>query len=201
MTRDALIRACADLVAEQGLAALSLRKVADRVGIKAPSIYVHFASKEALLAEAGQHAAAALGAYLRKACKGSDARQRLLATALGYLGFAAARPSLFALFFHELPSVRRSLDELPPADSPYGFFIERVSEFLGGERARVEILGFGIWSMVHGAAVLRQTHLRGLSGPIVDGTRRNLERLLDGWAGAPDAPREPPRSDPEVVSR
>ena len=33
---------------EQGLAALTLRGVADRVGIKAPSLYSHFASKHAI---------------------------------------------------------------------------------------------------------------------------------------------------------
>jgi AcrR family transcriptional regulator len=186
VTRDALIRACAELIAEQGLAALSLRKVAERVGIQAPSIYVHFANKEALLAEAG-----------RRACQGHDARERLLSTAMGYLGFADQQPSLFALFFMELPSVRRSLDDLPDATSPYGFLIERVTDFLGGPREAVEVLGFGIWSLVHGAAVLRQTHLREFSGPIVEGTRHNLERLLQGWhpqpAPAPAFARATPR--------
>lgn len=193
MTRDALIRACAELIAEEGLAALSLRKVADRVGIKAPSIYVHFANKEALLAEAGRQASAALGDCLRRSCKGDDARDRLLSTAMGYLRFADAQPSLFALFFMELPSVRRSLDDLPDATSPYGFLIERVAGYLGGPRDQVEFLAFGIWSLVHGAAVLRQTHLRDFSGPIVEGTRHNLERLLDGWRPAPQTPRAAPR--------
>ena len=197
MTRDALIRACAELIAEQGLAALSLRKVAERVGIQAPSIYVHFANKEALLAEAGRRASAALGESLRQACQGHGARERLLSTAMGYLGFADQQPSLFALFFMELPSVRRSLDDLPDATSPYGFLIERVTDFLGGPREAVEVLGFGIWSLVHGAAVLRQTHLREFSGPIVEGTRHNLERLLHGWhpqpAPAPAFARATPR--------
>lgn len=182
MTRDALIHACAELIAEEGIAALSLRKVAARVGIKAPSIYVHFANKEALLAEAGRQASAALGDFLRRGCKGDDARDRLLSTAMGYLQFADAQPSLFALFFMELPSVRRSLDDLPDASSPYGFLIERVADYLGGrQREQIEVLAFGIWSLVHGAAVLRQTHLRDFSGPIVEGTCQNLGRLLDGW--------------------
>ena len=72
-TRDALVRASADLIAEQGTAAFSLRKVAERVGIKAPSIYVHFDDKEAL-AEAGRYAAQVLGAFLHGECQGRDAR-------------------------------------------------------------------------------------------------------------------------------
>ncbi|MEP7282442.1 MAG: TetR/AcrR family transcriptional regulator [Rubrivivax sp.] len=189
MTRDALIRACADLIAEEGIAALSLRKVADRVGIKAPSIYAHFSSREALLAEAGRHASAALGEFLRRDCEGDDPRDRLRSTAMAYLRFAEVHPSLFALFFMELPSVRRSLDDLPAATSPYGFLVDRVSDYLGGQRKEVEILAFGIWSLVHGAAVLRQTHLRDFSGPIVEGTQDNLERLLEGWRPASTAMR------------
>jgi AcrR family transcriptional regulator len=189
MTRDALIRACADLIGEEGIAALSLRKVAERVGITAPSIYVHFANKEALLAEASRHASAVLGDFLRHGCKGDDARERLISTAMGYMRFADARPSLFALFFMELPSVRRSFDDLPDSTSPYGFLIERVTDCLGGQREQIEILAFGIWSLMHGAAVLRQTHLRDFSGPIVEGTRYNLEQLLQGWLPVPTARR------------
>ena len=111
---------------------------------------------------------------------------------MGYLRFAEAQPSLFSLFFMELPSVRRSLDDLPEADSPDGFLIERVTDYLGGSRDRIEFFAFGIWSLVHGAAVLRQTHLRDFSGPVVKGTRHNLERLLEGWRSVrPPARRSP----------
>ena len=116
---------------------------------------------------------------------------RLLATAMAYLKFAATHRSLFALFFLEQPSTRRSLDEAPPPDSPYGLLLERVAHFVGRDGADVETLAFGVWSLVHGAAVLRQTHLRDFSGPVVEATRLNLERLLDGWATATD---RPPRS-------
>jgi AcrR family transcriptional regulator len=194
-TRDALIRASADLIAEQGVAALSLRRVAERVGIRAPSIYVHFDNKDSLLAAARQLAAAALGAILRADAQGMDARARLLATALGYLRFAREQPSLFALFFMELPGERRELDQPPAPDSPYTFLIERVGDLLGDDSRQVEILAFGIWSLVHGAAVLRQTHLRDFSGPIAEGTRQNLERLLDGWARQPTAPRRRQKGD------
>src|SRR5690606_28042492 len=193
-TRDALVDAAADLIASHGLAALSLRKVAEQVGIRAPSIYVHFGSKDALLAEARRHATRALGVHLRAAGQGADARARLLATAIGYLGFARAQPSLFALLFMELPSERRSLDEAPDAASPYRLLLDGAAEFLGGERRPAEILSFGIWSLVHGAAVLWQTHLRDFSGPIDAGLRENLERLLDGWQSLAvnlTAPRSP----------
>ena len=185
-TRDALVQACTDLIAAHGAAALSLRQVAERVGIKAPSIYVHFANKEALLAEASRQAAATLADFLQAADAGGDARTRLLITAMGYLRFAEVHPSLFALLFRELPSARHSLDEAPAANSPYRLLLARAADFLGVEHA--ELLSFGIWSLVHGAAVLRQTHLRDFSGPIVEATRQNLACLIDGWRLATTTP-------------
>jgi hypothetical protein len=69
-----------------------------------------------------------------------------------------------------------------------------VTEYLGGPRAAIEFLALEIWSLVHGAAVLRQKHLRDFSRPIVEATRHNLERLLEGWRPVvPAACRSPPR--------
>ena len=46
--RRKIIDAAWALAREEGLAALTLRGVADRVGIKAPSLYSHFESKHAI---------------------------------------------------------------------------------------------------------------------------------------------------------
>lgn len=46
--RRKILDAAWGLAREQGLAALTLRGVADRVGIKAPSLYSHFAAKHAI---------------------------------------------------------------------------------------------------------------------------------------------------------
>jgi AcrR family transcriptional regulator len=185
-TREAIVEACSALIAEEGVAALSLRKVAARVGIQAPSIYQHFDSKEALLAAARAAALQALGHYLAASPHGRDARARLLATGLGYVAFAKEQPRFFTLLFMETGSGRRSLDEAPDADSPYVWLLQGVHQFLGADHPRAEWLAFGIWSLVHGAAVLRQTHLKDFDGPLDEGVHANLEALLDGWA-APGA--------------
>ena len=46
--RRRILDAAWQVARDQGLAALTLREVADRVGIKAPSLYSHFASKYAI---------------------------------------------------------------------------------------------------------------------------------------------------------
>lgn len=50
-TRERLLQVGADLFLELGYAETSLRAIAERAGMKAGSIYYHFASKDALLTE------------------------------------------------------------------------------------------------------------------------------------------------------
>ncbi|MBZ9647798.1 TetR family transcriptional regulator [Sphingobium sp. 3R8] len=50
LTRDSIAAAALDLLNEQGLDQLSLRKLAARLDVKAPSLYWHVADKNALLA-------------------------------------------------------------------------------------------------------------------------------------------------------
>ncbi|MDC8773063.1 TetR/AcrR family transcriptional regulator [Roseateles albus] len=184
-TADALIQEFTRMIVADGLEAFTLRKLADRVGIKAPSIYVHFESKEALFAAARAEASKSLGVALAEHAGGKsrgDARNRLLNTAMAYLQFAQDQPALFALMFQETPSNRSSLDQAPDPDSPYAILLSRVREFLPADHPQSEVLSFGIWALVHGAAQLRQTHLQKFGAAIIDGTRRNLDALLDGWA-------------------
>jgi AcrR family transcriptional regulator len=47
-TRREIVAAAWDVARENGLAALTLREVAARVGMRAPSLYSHFASKHAI---------------------------------------------------------------------------------------------------------------------------------------------------------
>jgi AcrR family transcriptional regulator len=50
-TRQAILRAAAGLFRQKGYAAVSLRDIADAVGMKTGSLYYHFESKESLVEE------------------------------------------------------------------------------------------------------------------------------------------------------
>lgn len=180
-TSEDLVRACAQLVAEEGVAALSLRKVAQRVGIKAPSVYAHFEGKEALLLAAQGEACAGLREALLSHAKGPTPRKRLVAMGLGYLAFAEAHPDLFDLMFFATRSASVDPAGETPESSPYGVLRAEVARFLGDEGPKADELSFGIWSLVHGAAVLRRTHLKGLPLPLKAWAQSNLSALLDQW--------------------
>ncbi len=50
-TRDRIIHAAMGLFVAHGIDAVSMRDIADAVGLKAPSLYAHFKSREALVGE------------------------------------------------------------------------------------------------------------------------------------------------------
>lgn len=185
-TRETIIDAAITLIAEEGLAALSLRKVAARVGIRAPSIYQHFADKEDLLGSARAAALQSLGLAMAASASGRDARRRLATIALGYYAFAQEQPHAFHLLFTRTGSGRASLALPPDADSPYAHLLAGVRRFLGAGHPQAEFLAFGLWALVHGAATLRQTHLQDFDGPLEEALRLNLDTLLAGWRPAPN---------------
>jgi len=88
--RQAALKAATRLVAKGGHEALSLREVAEAVGVAHRSLYNHFAHREALLD------AVATEAYLRLAAKLTKAKTAEDYTAI-YVSFALKNRGLYAL--------------------------------------------------------------------------------------------------------
>ncbi|MEP6839500.1 MAG: TetR/AcrR family transcriptional regulator [Bradyrhizobium sp.] len=84
------LKAAARLVAESGHEQLSLREVADTVGVAHRSLYNHFADREALLDAVATDAYTRLAAILAKARSPEDYTAK-------YVRFALANRALYAL--------------------------------------------------------------------------------------------------------
>lgn len=99
--RADILAAAADLLDETGdEQAVTLRAVARGVGISAPSIYSHFADRQAILFALAQQAFAELTDRLASAgANGGDAVVRLRAVCAAYLDFAATRPQRYRVMF------------------------------------------------------------------------------------------------------
>ncbi|ATL70401.1 TetR/AcrR family transcriptional regulator [Nocardia terpenica] len=100
--RDEIVEAAVALLDETGEdGAITLRSVARRAGIAAPSIYRHFPDQPAIMLAVVQNAFAELDEQLRAALRaaGEAPRSRLLAVCHGYLEFARARPARYRTMF------------------------------------------------------------------------------------------------------
>jgi AcrR family transcriptional regulator len=100
-SQSAIIAAARDLLEEGGLEAVSMAGVAERVGIRAPSLYHRFDDRADLLVAVATEAALDLGRVLADAVAeaGADPAMRLDALAAAYRSFALATPRASALLF------------------------------------------------------------------------------------------------------
>jgi AcrR family transcriptional regulator len=166
--RAALIEAGLALLEERGLADLSLRAIAARVGVSHAAPRRHFASLQALLtavaAEGFRRHAAALRAGLGQ---GASRAERLEAATLGYAAFARENPALYALMFSPILVDYGDGELGEAAAASYGVLAE-IAQGLDwpapeepDRDRRAEAM---LWSLVHGHALLAQAGLLGEEG-------------------------------------
>src|SRR4051812_46187376 len=90
-----IVDAARELLEEEGLEGLSMRRLADRLGIRAPSLYKHFAVKQALeaalISDCSEEQAEAFEQAL------SAGGRPLAAIATAYRRFAHDHPHLYRL--------------------------------------------------------------------------------------------------------
>jgi AcrR family transcriptional regulator len=108
--REEIIAAAVALLDEGGdERAVTLRSVARKAGIAAPSIYAHFADQPSIMLAVVQREMDRLASALREAdsAAGPDARARLFAVCNTYLDLAQAHPQRYRIMFGGLwtPSV------------------------------------------------------------------------------------------------
>jgi AcrR family transcriptional regulator len=85
-----IVAVARELLERDGAAGLSMRKVADRLGIRAPSLYKHLADKRAL-------EAALMSSAFEEQAERFEACDGLRALAVAYRAWALAHPHLYRL--------------------------------------------------------------------------------------------------------
>lgn len=143
-----VVAAARRLLEEEGAAGLTMRRLAERLGIRAPSLYKHVPDKAALeaaiIAAGLQEAAAAFEAAVDATAPAGTAMGALAAA---YRRFALDHPHLYRLM-HSGP--------LPREQLPVGLEDRAAAPVLrvAGDRARARAL----WAFAHGMVMLELDH-------------------------------------------
>jgi len=87
LNRERIVGAALALVDAEGLAALSTRRLAAELGVSGPSLYNHFATKDALLDAVVDHVVGEVDLSMWEASRGPEAPGVVFGSALG--SFAA----------------------------------------------------------------------------------------------------------------
>jgi AcrR family transcriptional regulator len=98
-SREALATIARRLVEASGPDALTVGEVARAAGIKAPSLYKHFADRSALLKAVEIDILHELEAHLRRATRGAGHRSRLKAMARAYRAFGKDAPNRYRVIY------------------------------------------------------------------------------------------------------
>lgn len=130
-SRARILEAAWTLAARDGIAAISLRDVARLVGMRAPSLYNYFPSKNAMYDAMFAEAATDAGAIVAGRPHFADARRQLRATVRAFVGWCVANPIRYQLV------MERPIPGFTP--SPQSFAITVAN--LGTIRSDLEATG------------------------------------------------------------
>jgi len=169
---------------EHGLGSVTLRDVAARVGMRAPSLYWHFDSKMALYDAMFGQAWAAYNEVQKDIEERlpTSARAALKMTARTYFAFCAADPTR-----HQLMS-QRSIPNFTPSTAAYAPAVE-VIERLRTRLARLGVTdeaGVDLYTAVVGGLVEQQL----ANEPGGDRWGRLLDRVIDMYADEMQLPHD-----------
>ncbi|WP_433603179.1 TetR/AcrR family transcriptional regulator [Nocardia sp. CA-135953] len=157
--RDTLLAACLRLIETEGLAAVSLRRVAREAGVSTGAPYHHFADRSALLAALSTQGFRQLGSDLAAARAAAETPlQALTALAETYVRFSQENPGYFRLMFRpELSQPEKHPDAGAAGDAAFDVLADTITEAVAAgllPADKADTLAVMWWSLAHGMASL-----------------------------------------------
>jgi len=102
-----IVEVARGILEADGLAALTMQRVAEVVGVRAPSLYKRVSSRDELVRLVIEHVASELADRVSRAAGSGDPRRDLRALAHAFRAFGHANPGAFAAIFSRLPEASR----------------------------------------------------------------------------------------------
>jgi AcrR family transcriptional regulator len=163
------------LLEDHGAEALTMRRLAEQLGIRAPSLYKHLAGKADLETAVIAVGFEDLAATLERAERGGGPGPRLARLGMAYRGFALARPHLYRL----MTGRPLNREQLPPG------LEDRAAAPLVTAMDGDPDLARAAWAFAHGMIMLELNQRFPADADLDAAWRAGLARLRPGtrWAG------------------
>jgi AcrR family transcriptional regulator len=183
--RQALLAEALRTIHTDGVGSLTLRAVAEKLGVSRTAMYRHFSDKQALLAAVGREGFRLLRLALHDAWhQNGRGIQGFEAMGLAYVQFAVAHPSHYRVMFGRfLESCARDAAFIDEATSAFKVLVNSLAELQQSGLVRRDdpiMLARFIWAVVHGISMLViDGQLRGLDERGEALNRYAVERIRD----------------------
>jgi AcrR family transcriptional regulator len=185
-TADRILGAARALFEREGAQAVSMRRIADAVGLTPMAIYRHFPSREALLKRISDDSFDEIARHWLARNRGGDALARVIALQRIYLDYALAHPHLFDhAFSARRADARKYPDDFRAGLSPtLGVAAEAVAEAMHAGLLRGDDewdVAMTLWAHTHGlVALYRAGRFSYDEAEFRRFYEASLQRLLDG---------------------
>jgi len=159
--RTSILEAARELFASDGVEAVTMRRIADKIEYSPTAIYFHFKDKEALLGELCESDFRAFAARFAQAAQIADPLDRLRAAGEAYVEFGLTHQSHYRVMFMTpkppYPTTKEGKGN--PEEDAYAFLKSTVADaiaqgLLKPELSDVDLVSQVIWSGVHGVVSL-----------------------------------------------
>jgi AcrR family transcriptional regulator len=149
------------LIEDQGIAALSMRHLADRLQLTPMALYRHFANKDALLDAVADRYFTELGVRWKTHAASSDYQTALLYIGKDLIDFYLQHPYIYQLMFLDIrPNARVVSNATDSAESPtFSLVVQAVQKgIVNGELVDTDAqnIALVLAGQLHGLVALRQ---------------------------------------------
>lgn len=157
--RTRILDAARELFAAEGVEAVTMRRIADRIEYSPTAIYFHFRDKEALLAELCDCDFRAFAHEFIEIAKIADPVERLKAAGGAYVRFGLNNPSHYRVMFMTPKTAEsKTIEKGNPEEDAYAFLrgivVELIAKNLVRDETDPDLVAQVIWSAMHGLVSL-----------------------------------------------
>jgi AcrR family transcriptional regulator len=161
--RQKILDAALHIITAEGFAAMSMRKLAERIEYSPASIYLHFRNREQIAQELSEVGFAKLLVYLSEAVEGKETVPAFHAACVAYVAFGLENPETYRLIFMgDSAYVKAAFAEQKEdnaGEKVYRVLVELVERlkregFDGGGAESTAVTDM-VWSALHGIVSIK----------------------------------------------
>jgi len=196
-THRAILDAARKIINQKGIAALSMRAIANAIDYSPAGLYEYFGSKEEIIGAVIEEGFQRFTHHLQQVDQSLPVEEYAIELGIAYIDFAVGYPDFFLLMFTTAPLIPNF--ELGEADcSPqerlskqpsFNILLQAVQRGVdeGAFQPQAELgifeMAYASWSLVHGIAMLRVAMLKEMALGYASVDRAVIQALHRGMRG------------------
>jgi AcrR family transcriptional regulator len=184
-TRRIILDSTEELLLEAGHRGLSMRKLVDRCGYSAPTIYHHFKDKDGLIDALLEQRLTLLASDLKRVPLVEDPVENLRSLTRAFAMFGLRNPTHYQLLMQVREEEAGMIESAEEARLLMQTPVEQIADRDWIELGDLEALRQAIWTMVHG--IVSMHALRPDVEWKPDLLDQSIEGIIRGWLTSKDA--------------